>query len=318
MIQLHALSFKPRISILILVYNQSDFIESALASVVAQCSAAYELEVIIIDDGSTDSTVDKVIHFRERSSIPVKLLLKDHLGISGIAANLIEMINLSNGDYIAFLAGDDKYSPNRFHEQLELFGSDPSLQLIYADGVNCIDGNFAAGCHSDDVKKILLSGDAGAAYDYVTSRVPTIFIQGVLAKSSFLKQVLPFDIDLIGDDWVFNIKVFDYLKKSGGGFYFIPSILFVRNIHERSTSRNVDEHYRRVVQVVDRYGKDPRKIKSVFIAGLLASSINGRNYTGVKYLLFKMLSYPEALLFFTLWVVKYPVRKLKSFRQRFS
>jgi len=301
---------KPRISVLILTFNQDQFIQRALQSVVEQQSDNYDLDVIVTDDGSSDSTVDVIERFIQNSPIPIKVLVKRHEGVTAIAKNFLSMINLADGDFIAFLAGDDSFSHNRFGLQLEKFSVNPNLKISYSDGVNCTDGECGRRCHSVDTVEMMRSGDAEKVYSHLTSQAPVLFIQGVLARADFLKEIQPFDVDLIADDWVFNIKVFYALVTGGGDFDFETDVCFIRNIHGDNTSKNLVVHYERVRQVAERYCSNARHIKSEFIVNSILYAIKKRDKATFLFFIRKAMSHPEVSFLFTRSVIAICKRKL--------
>lgn len=286
---------KPTISVLILTFNQVEFIERALRSVVDQLSDEYDIEIVITDDGSLDGTCEAIERFVESSPVPVTFLAKDHQGVSAIAGNLLTMINLAQGDFISFLAGDDYFVENRFDLQLDKFFANPNLKISYSDGINCIAGKLGNHCHPDDMVSVMSSGNPSKVHQYITSRTPALFIQGVLAKTEFLKKIQPFDTDLIADDWVFNIKVFKYMLEEGGQFDFQRRATFIRNIHSDNTSKNLVVHYERVRQVAERYCKSSRRIKAKFIGKSLLLSLKRKNIPEISFFLKKTLSIPESI-----------------------
>jgi len=302
---------KPKISVLILTFNQAQFIHRALQSVVEQRSSNYDLEIIVTDDGSSDGTVHVIERFAENSPVPIRVLVKTHQGVTAIANNLLSMINLSDGDFIAFLAGDDSFSKNRFCSQMKKFEANPDLKISYSNGINCIAGELGQRCHSIQTVGLMSSGVAERVHKHLTSQAPVLFIQGVLAKADFLRKIQPFDVDLIADDWIFNIKVFDALVRDGGDFDFEPSVCFIRNIHGDNTSRDLIVHYERVRQVAERYCSNARKIKSKFISNGILSSVQRRDKKTIFFFIKKAVFYPEALILLTRNVIAIGRRKLR-------
>lgn len=99
------------LSIIIPTYNNAEFIHSTLASVLVGITA--EVEIIIINDGSTDGTHENIIQFCQ--TVPpqqIKYIQQENQGIS-ITRN-VGLANAS-GKYIAFVDGDDLISSDYYH-----------------------------------------------------------------------------------------------------------------------------------------------------------------------------------------------------------
>jgi glycosyltransferase involved in cell wall biosynthesis len=103
-----------RISVVIPAYNAAHFIGDALRSVFAQDVQAHE--VIVVDDGSTDSTVNVASEF-----VAATVLEGPHQGVSS-ARN--RGVGYAIGDLIAFLDADDTWAPSKLRKQLELLNSE--------------------------------------------------------------------------------------------------------------------------------------------------------------------------------------------------
>ncbi len=104
-----------KVSIVIPTYNSSKYIERTLSSVICQTYKNYE--VIIIDDCSTDDTIDKVEKIiKENRNIDIYLIRKKIN--SGVAVSRNIGINLSKGRYIAFLDSDDIWKNDKLEKQL--------------------------------------------------------------------------------------------------------------------------------------------------------------------------------------------------------
>jgi len=119
-------SDKPKISVLMPVYNGEQFLDKSIKSVLEQTFNNFEY--IIINDGSTDDSL-KVIESYEDSRIKIINFSKN----MGIAAALNNGLNAAKGDYIARQDQDDISHPERF-----------SLQVRYLENndVDLVDANF--------------------------------------------------------------------------------------------------------------------------------------------------------------------------------
>ena len=97
---------KPLISVLMLSYNHGQYISEALESIKINKSDNYDLEVIIIDDGSSDESISILEQFEKEGHLDLKVIKKRHGGVNYIASNFNELVYLSKGEYITFLASD--------------------------------------------------------------------------------------------------------------------------------------------------------------------------------------------------------------------
>jgi glycosyltransferase involved in cell wall biosynthesis len=107
---------KELVSVVIPMFNSEDFIKETLSSVLNQTYK--KLEVIIVDDGSVDDSVQvvkKVIQSKKEHRIKI-LLLKLNSGIPALPRNY--GIKVAKGEYIAFLDSDDIWHPKKIELQL--------------------------------------------------------------------------------------------------------------------------------------------------------------------------------------------------------
>lgn len=255
---------KGRVSFLMLSYNHASFIESSILSVVAQKEYLADFELIIIDDGSIDGTVELikklVINFKGILSIRPYFL--EHQGISSISANFLKLIDLASLDYICFIASDDRYVNNAFKEQIEILEKSSSVQGVFADGTNVNLKGEKSSVMGDQDKRVLLSCSVERAVTYITSNIPSLFIQSAIVRSDFVKSYDAFDSELIADDWVFNIRFFNELKSKSLNYHFLDKSVFIRNLHDGNTSRNVVSQYKRIRQVAEKYCVGKQSIKA--------------------------------------------------------
>lgn len=112
---------EPLISAIITTFNRRAFLRDALASVLAQDYG--NIEIIIIDDGSNDGSVE------EAEGLPVRYIWKENGGISS-ARNL--GIALARGNYIAFLDCDDLWKKNKLSKQIGVLVNS-GVPLVYTN-----------------------------------------------------------------------------------------------------------------------------------------------------------------------------------------
>jgi len=106
---------EPKVSILLLSYNQKDFIKDSIESSLNQ--SYNNLEIIISDNGSEDGT-DKIIKSYENHP-KIKLLLNS--SNEHITKRYNQALEYCEGEYISILYGDDYYLPEKIEKQLDCF-----------------------------------------------------------------------------------------------------------------------------------------------------------------------------------------------------
>ena len=113
------------ISIIIPTYNCEKFIKETLDSVFSQSFS--DFEVIIIDDCSSDHTIEIIKACNDKR---IKLFVNETNKGAAYSRNL--GISKANGNYVAFLDGDDVWAPNKLEQQL-LFMKSNSIDFCCAD-----------------------------------------------------------------------------------------------------------------------------------------------------------------------------------------
>jgi glycosyltransferase involved in cell wall biosynthesis len=114
----------PAVSVVMAAKNYARFLPAAVESVLAQTFVGWEL--LVIDDGSTDSTPDAVKPFLADQR--VRYFRSDRLG-QPRAKNL--GIDLSRGAFVAFLDADDAWEPTKLEKQLALFRDRPDVGVVF-------------------------------------------------------------------------------------------------------------------------------------------------------------------------------------------
>ena len=113
------------------MYNSSKTILNALDSVKKQTAIDSILEIIVINDGSTDDSL-KIVekYISQNSDMPIILINKDNGGVSS-ARNI--GIKKAKGDLIALLDSDDVWFSNKIERQLEILNQNTSIDFLGCD-----------------------------------------------------------------------------------------------------------------------------------------------------------------------------------------
>jgi teichuronic acid biosynthesis glycosyltransferase TuaG len=124
---------KSLVSIITAVYNNEHFIDVAIRSVLEQTYDHWEH--IIINDGSTDRSEQKINEFRDER---IKYFYQENKGVSSARNTGLERMN---GDYFCFLDADDYLPPDSLKNRLKIFEKDAAVRFV--DGkINIYDRNL--------------------------------------------------------------------------------------------------------------------------------------------------------------------------------
>lgn len=214
---------EPLFSVVMPVYNQAKYISQAVQSVIDQTMDSWEL--LIVDNHSTDETVNLIEAFRDPR---IKLSFIDNHGV--IAKSRNQAIRSSLGKYIAFLDSDDAWSPSKLEEISLVLDRQPGL--IY-HWVNLIseNGSHIGSTRSRKIVRPIFE-------DLLIHGNPIVNSSVVVPRKSLI------DVGLINESKEV-IGVEDYnswlrLASSGMNFLRIPKILGDYRLHAESISSNFE------------------------------------------------------------------------------
>jgi glycosyltransferase involved in cell wall biosynthesis len=115
----------PKVTVVIPVFNRAQVVQRAIASVLAQ--TYQDFEIIVVDDGSTDSSAASVAALNDR-----RITLIRHERNRGGSAARNTGIRAGSAPFVAFLDSDDEWLPTKLERQLEVFErSSERLGLVY-------------------------------------------------------------------------------------------------------------------------------------------------------------------------------------------
>jgi GT2 family glycosyltransferase len=117
------------LSVVIPTFNRSAMVPRAVDSVLAQ-SGANVLEVIVVDDGSSDGT-GAVLHARYDDDPRVRLVSIPH---SGVSAARNTGFRATRGELVCFLDSDDEWTPDASATAMQVFATYPELVFVSLDG----------------------------------------------------------------------------------------------------------------------------------------------------------------------------------------
>lgn len=120
-----ALSKYPKVSVMVITYNQEKFVSETIESVVSQDYP--NLEYVIADDGSTDSTQEIIKDYQRRFPNIIKAIIGNKN--VGISKNSNRGLNACTGEFVALQGGDDVFLPGKIRAQVDWFQQSTSRVL---------------------------------------------------------------------------------------------------------------------------------------------------------------------------------------------
>jgi glycosyltransferase involved in cell wall biosynthesis len=115
---------KPLVSVIIPAYNAERFIEASVGSALGQSYG--DLEAIVVDDGSTDGTADRLKAWTDPR---VRVIRRSH---EGMVAAYNAGISLSEGTYIGFLDADDVWLPEKLARHVRFLEEHPEIDVTFS------------------------------------------------------------------------------------------------------------------------------------------------------------------------------------------
>lgn len=190
------------ISVIIPAYNAESTILETIASVREQ--TYQDLEIIVINDGSNDRTLDKLSTIADTR---LKVYSYANGGLS-IARN--RGISRARGEYISFIDADDLWTPNKLEKQLAALQNNPEAGVAYSWYAVMVEAENSSDTSLVFCKKVRLAGDV-----YHKLLIDNFIGNGsnILVKSSIIRSVGDFDSSLQScEDWDYFLRLASQTK----------------------------------------------------------------------------------------------------------
>lgn len=209
----------PKVSVVIPAYNAAPFIAETIASVKAVSYPTWEC--IIVDDGSTDSTVS-VAQSAIAADSRFSLITQSNSGPS-VARNVA--IANGEGTYILPLDADDLISPNYISKAVEVLEAEPQIKIVYCNAVKFGHKNGFWHLPEFSFRELLKEN--------------MIFCTALFRRADFDKTRGYDPLLRKGrEDWDFWLE----LLKTGGEVYKLPEVHFYYRTHKRSRDKDANRN----------------------------------------------------------------------------
>lgn len=148
---------KPRVTFILLTYNQEKFVQLAVEGALAQ--EYKNLEVIVSDDCSPDSTYEIVSNVALNYSGCHEVIIRRNKSNLGLVSHFNNAVSLASGEIVIVAAGDDISLPDRVSKTVSIFDRDPNITVVsFSDYLIDSEGVQAPHRRNEGLKKELLMG----------------------------------------------------------------------------------------------------------------------------------------------------------------
>lgn len=242
----------PLVSIVIPCYNHAQFVQKTIQSIIDQ---DYEnIELIIIDDGSKDSSVDVIKEMIPACEARFKRFHFRHRPNKGLSATLNEGINLSVGDIIGFCSSDDIFHKKKTSVQVKYFTDNKKIKFCYTQAFVQNDNDEILTSATNLINKNLHDN---VTFDEIFTFKVNFPVTGMYITDFLKKELNGFDEELTAEDYDINLRI---LSKSKPGFieeklYYYRSPAAIGSDRKRPVMRqDVSESH---LKTINKYQEHP-------------------------------------------------------------
>jgi glycosyltransferase involved in cell wall biosynthesis len=229
----------PLLSIVIPAYNVEEFIRPAVDSALAQDFDSFE--VIVVNDGSTDHTVERL---QDIDNPRLRIVHQSNSGLS--AARNTGILN-ARGKYIGLLDGDDLWHPQKAARHVECMEQNPSLGITFSYSVYIDDDGHPSG-------QLLISKVQRPTLREMIMRNHVGNGSTAVVKRECFDQAGLFDISLFScEDYEMWVRI---LQKTQFQCGLVPELLTEYRVRSGSLTLNYDkflDNARKVMEIFDTY-----------------------------------------------------------------
>jgi GT2 family glycosyltransferase len=219
----------PLVSVMMPTYNNGRYIGQAIESIYAQNYK--NIEVIVIDDGSTDNTKEIIKKYQD-----IKYFYIEHKGIS-LARNIA--LEKSKGEYIAFCDSDDYWLPEKLNTQMQYFKDHPDCEIVFTKYENFF----------EDEK---LKTNKRAMHEKMMEKFLKQYLPSSIIKKELFEKYGNFDENFSGvEDTEFLYRL---LKKGVSISHIIPEVFYIRRIHGQNVTLNYNQDTVKYITAILRKG----------------------------------------------------------------
>jgi glycosyltransferase involved in cell wall biosynthesis len=240
----------PAVSQVVFSYNHEAFVEQCLDSIAGQTFDDFEL--IIIDDGSTDRSVERIKGWLSTSRVEARLVVNERN--LGICASRNIALGLCRGEFLSTVSADDYYEPDKIERQYRFWQELDGTTAGVFGNIRSIDE------HGDEIGLAYPSGSPpgdGRVFDLLIERGNFLTSPTMMTRLTVFETVGGYDESLFYEDYDMWLRLADRFD-----FRFLPGVVANYRMLPSSASRNpayaAARRESRAKVLLKWYGRDAR------------------------------------------------------------
>jgi len=238
-------NIQPLVSVLVVTYNQEEYIAETLDSIISQ-ECEFDFEILLGEDCSTDKTRDICIEYSKRFPDKIRLFLND--SNKGFIENYFSLIPEIRGKYIADCGGDDYWTDRKkLSKQIEILESHNDVGMVCSDWAELIsETNTLNRCTSGRKADYYNPQEFGNEYiiNYLNGLYPRVVLSSACFRADWLKESMKtkpelFDTKtIVCEDLPITICML-----SNGPIYYMKEEFLVYRVLKKSVSHSDRDSY---------------------------------------------------------------------------
>lgn len=228
----------PLVSIVIPCYNHEAFVQESIQSVIDQTYK--NIELIIIDDGSKDSSIVKIEEMLEQCRDRFTRFEFRHRPNIGLSATLNEALEWCQGEYYAAIASDDIILPKKTEIQVKFLNKHKKVVAVFG-GIQVIDGN-------NQVIRTKLGENKSYPFNKIIMHKFDLAALTQMIRLESIKNIGGYNDNMLIEDWYMWLKLSEI-----GKVYHINTLLASYRVHDNNFSKDFSKMHEGRVEVLSYF-----------------------------------------------------------------
>ncbi len=237
----------PLLSIVCLGYKHAQFLADNISSI---NMINYEpIEIIVVDDGSNDGSVELLEQLQQTSKCPMTIIAQENTG--NVGKNFNNGLKRAKGELITFISLDDVFNPSVVAKQIASLNE--NKHLLFSASVKAVSINNNGYINNSVQPLSLYYKDNCSVNDLLEleyQEFGAFYIQGAIFRKALIDAIGGFDEDQTGDDIILRTKIFRYMLENNLSDF---ELIKENSVYYRMHDNNVHKNSARQIKIVTEY-----------------------------------------------------------------